>query len=1286
MMHIARTLAITAVLALTQICAAAQDDAPAPDAPAEAAPPVTTAEASDFARTMTYDEVRAFLDTLAEQSDRLRLDTIGTTNEGREIPLAIIAEPPVETPEDIGKRTVVLLFGNIHAGEVCGKEALCMLARELALAQTEPLLEDFVVCIVPIYNADGNEKFAADNRPGQNGPEEMGTRVNAQDFDLNRDFIKLEAPETRALVRFMNEWDPAVIVDTHTTNGSYHRFTITYQGPKNPAGDAEIISYVRDTMLPAVDTAFLEKTGYESFFYGFFADRGRDHTRWVTFPADPRYGTGYLDFRGRIGILSEAYAYAPFKDRVLGTLGFCRAVLQHTHEHRDEITKLIEAADERAVSAGREPSADDTVVLRTRVAPFADKVKILGYEETREEGQPIVLGEPVEYEAELVNNFEPTLTVRRPYAYAYPASLAWLTEHLQRHGVAVEVLREDIELDIEEYRIEGYDRAERPFEGHNMISDVRAGSVPTTRRAPAGMMIVRTGQKLGTLAAYLLEPQAEDGLVAWNFFDDALAESDVFPVVRIPELTPLTLRAARPLPEDRQTGRRLTYDDVYGGDRADLDGSAVSGLSWADEQHYTQTKDGQRRLVHAVSGRSEPAEPDFDAIAARLVGVATIDDDQAGRIARRNFSHESEHGVVFTHEGDLYHADADGSNIRRLTASPADEELAELSPDGRFVAFVRENNLWVVDVATSTERALTTGGRDTLRHGKHTWVYYEELYGRRWKAYWWSPDSKHLAYFTTDASMVPEYHLINDVSRTGRLDTERYPRPGEPNPSVTLSIVSAAGASPRGVDLTAYDAGSFLISWIGWSDGTGELRLAVQDRTQTWLDLLEVDDGGGTPTRLMRETTEAWVEPQGAPRELKDGSFILASERGGYRHLYRFNKDGSLHSRITGGEWEARSIEHIDEEAGWVSFTGTADASISTNLYRIRLDGTGLERLTREPGSHRVSMSDDGRLFIDTWSSLGDPPRVALRSADGTLVRMIDTNPVYELEEWDLPPAELVRIPAKSGIDFEGLIIYPADFDETKAYPVWFETYGGPHAPSVRDDFGGGRLGDRLLAEQGVIHFTADPYPASGKGARSAWTTYKHMGVRELEDLREIIAWLTEKPWADGERVGISGHSFGGYITAYAMTHSDLFSAGIAGAPPTDWRDYDTIYTERYMGTPQDNPDGYKETSIVEGAKDLHGRLLLIHGMIDDNVHPQNSIRFIDALVDAEKQFDLFLYPGRRHGVGGGHYDRMRYDFIIEHMRPAGAGEQPQPVPTPDTESVPAEPGDEPTVIGPSDR
>src|SRR5690606_13167561 len=294
---------------------------------------------------------------------------------------------------------------------------------------------------------DGNERFGPDNRPGQDGPEEMGIRANAQGLDLNRDWVKLEAPETRSFVRVLSEWDPAVIVDTHTTNGSLHRYTITYQGPKHPAGDAEVIEYVRDTMLPAITKDLDERTEYGTFFYGNFAD---GHARWTTYPGVPRYGAAYRGLRNRLSILSEAYAYAPFEDRVLGTLEFCRSVLQYSARRRGEIAKLIEKADERTVKAG----PDDEIAVRIKAEPFEQKVPVRGFEESRDEEGRRVAGAPKDYQVELVNNFVPTLSVSRPEAYLYPARLVQVTENLLRHGIEVQELREDLELTAEVYQIE----------------------------------------------------------------------------------------------------------------------------------------------------------------------------------------------------------------------------------------------------------------------------------------------------------------------------------------------------------------------------------------------------------------------------------------------------------------------------------------------------------------------------------------------------------------------------------------------------------------------------------------------------------------------------------------------------------------------------------------------------------------------------------------------------------------------------------------------------------------
>lgn len=1276
-------LALAALLAALPIYAAGAQDAPAPP-PEELR---TVAESSEFTRTATHEQVVTLCRRLADASPRVTLSTMGASEQGRDIPLLIVADPPVATPEEARKsgKLVVFLFGNIHAGEVCGKEALPMLVRELALADDAPLLDDLVLLVAPIYNPDGNELFAPDNRPGQVGPDEMGARENARGLDLNRDYVKLESAETRALVKLLNRWDPAVTVDTHTTNGSHHRYLITYQGPKHPAGDAEVIAFTRDTLLPAIDGRFEDATDWHAFFYGNFED---EHTTWTTYPAEPRYGAAYRGLRGRISILSEAYSYAPYRDRVLGTLAFCRAVLEESAARSGEIRTLLKGADTRTIDAGREPGDDDRVALRVEARPFPEKVVVLGFEEYDDEGARTQWSgdeAPRDYEVELVNDFHATHSVGRAFAYVYPASLAGVTENLQRHGVEVQELREDAEFDAEVYRIDSFARAPDPFEKHAMVTDVVAAAVPRTVRGVPGMCVVRTDQKLGALAGYLLEPEAADGLVAWNFFDDQLAAGADFPVWRVPAYTPLLTVPLHPLPEDRELDKPITPDALWGKNgqrRVDLDGSPAWISTWLDDERYLQRRDGRLYRVHAPTGKCEPADVEPDAVAANLDDYPTIDADDAASIARRSFADpDPEHGrIVFTHAGDLYVALADGSGVRRLTATPEAEEIPELSPDGQFIAYVRGNNLWVVDLDTGTERAITTGGADDHRFGKASWVYYEEIFWRKWRAFWWSPDSTRLAYFETDSSAVPLFTIIDDASEPQRAETVRYPKPGDRNPHVRVHIADRAGGAPREVDLSDYDEGAYLVSHVQWTPDSKRLRLDIQDRAQTWLDLVMAPAAGGESTVLFRETTEAWVESHHDATFLDDGSFILPSERDGWRHLYHFGKDGRLLAQITSGEYEARDLHHVDEQGGWVYFSGTLDSPLAENLYRARLDGSAVERLTREPGSHAVSLSPGAEYFVDRWSSFDTPTRVALRNTQGALVRWIDTNPVRDLDTYLLGEYRLVTIDSAQGVTLHGAMLTPPDFDPARRYPVWFMTYAGPHAPTISDSWGGGRAQDRMLSQLGLIVFRADPYPASGQGAVSAWSAYRQLGVREMADIEELIAWLKTHEFVDPERIGIAGHSYGGFMAAYAMTHSDLFAAGIAGAPVTDYRDYDSIYTERYMDTPQNNPGGYDGTNIAAAAQNLHGRLMLAHGVMDDNVHFQNSIKLIAALQDAGKTFELMIYPGSRHGGFGEHFRELQLDFIRrtlldtpDHTPPAEREPEPSEAEMLDEPAPPAE-------------
>ncbi len=1211
--------------------------------------PETVAEQTGFAKTGTSADVAAFLQEIDGLSDRTWLSSIGQSNEGKELSLLVIADPPVTSAEEAREsgKLIVLLFGNIHSGETCGKEALQMLARDLALGERSDLLDDLIVCLVPNYNPDSNDKMGPDNRRGQDGPDEMGLRHNAQDLDLNRDWIKMEAPETRALVRFMTTWDPPVIVDTHTTNGSNHRYTITYQGPKHPASDPSLIEYVRDTFLPAVDERFEEQTDYGAYFYGNFGD---NHTKWTTYPASPRYGAAYRGLRNRVAVLSEAYSYASFEDRVLGTLEFCRSVLQESAGRKGEIRGAICAAE----TFNRSGETIE-LALRERPVAFDEKVTVLGFQEYDDEDNRIdATEEERDYEVEFINDFQATLSVDRPWGYLIPRELEHIATHLQRHGIAVREVREDMELDAEVYRIDEMTQAQREFQGHRALDISRVTPITRGVRVAPGWFLVKSEQDLGNLAAYMLEPQATDSLASWNFLDDAIEQGGDYPIYRVLEGTPILTRAARSLAEDREPPKRLTFDMLYGnGDRPDLDGSPVSRLRWIDDEHLSQRKDGNQRVVHAATGRVSEAEITVDDFVQRIGEFPAVGRGDANRIARRSFSNPGDHGGVFSHANDLYFVSGDASQGVRLTHSPEAEEGALLSPDGQSVAFVRDNNLWVVDIETQTSRALTTGGTDTLRKGKASWLYYEELFGRNWRAFWWSPDSKHLAFLETDSSAVPLYNIVDNQRRTQRIEVERYARPGERNPHVELGIVSREGGSIRAMDLSAYDDGQYLVTHVSWTPDSARAIVHVQNRIQTWVDILEVPSRGGTPKKLMRDRTEAWIDSPGAFRYLdNDGSFLMSSERDGFKHWYHYDENAELIGQVTSGEFEARSIVHIDEDDAWVYFTGTVDSSIANNLYKIHLDGSELTRLTNEAGSHAVSINPAGTMFTDSWSSINQPTKTALRStSDGALIRWIDSNPVYEHEDYELATLEHVMVPTRhDGIDLEGILHYPPGFDPSNVYPIWVMTYAGPHSPTVRDSFQGGRTWEQLLCSAGIVVFRTDPYPASGKGARSAWESYLNLGVRELEDLEDAVNWVLENEWADASRVGISGHSFGGFITSYALTHSELFSAGIAGAPVTDWRDYDTIYTERFMSTPQENPEGYKRTSVVEGAKDLHGRLLIAHGTIDDNVHMHNSIQLIAALQRANKLFETVIYPGSRHGIRSGQYRRYQWDFIKRTM------------------------------------
>jgi len=483
---------------------------------------LTTPERTDWQATATYDEVIDLLQRIKTRSRVMHLARLGTTVEGRSIPLVVLANPPIEsaTQARASGKAIVFAFGNIHAGEVCGKEGLLVLTRQLALQPDHVLLEDLVIVFAPILNADGNERMSPDNRPGQLGPElGMGQRANAQDLDLNRDWVKLESPEVRAVVRFLTEWDPHLTIDTHTTNGSRHRYLLTYAAPLIPAGQSAPIRFVRDGMLPEISERFRRRFDYDTFFYGNFT---ADGTAWQTYPGRARFGGPYRGLRGQMSILLEAYAYQTYRNRVLAISEFVREILHYAAQERRQILSIAAASRRDTVGAGRTPRPDDLVGLRHQVAAFDEPAVIKTYADD-------VSDTPQDRHLTHLGRYEATLSVRRPHGYILGPGLEHVALKLREHGIAVQPWQGDATVEV--YTVTAVERAERKFQGHRLVQLEATAAV--ARRSFAGSAFVSTAQPLGTLAVYLLEPQSEDGLATWNFLDDHIAEGREYPVYRV---------------------------------------------------------------------------------------------------------------------------------------------------------------------------------------------------------------------------------------------------------------------------------------------------------------------------------------------------------------------------------------------------------------------------------------------------------------------------------------------------------------------------------------------------------------------------------------------------------------------------------------------------------------------------------------------------------------------------------------------------------------------------------
>jgi dipeptidyl-peptidase-4 len=680
----------------------------------------------------------------------------------------------------------------------------------------------------------------------------------------------------------------------------------------------------------------------------------------------------------------------------------------------------------------------------------------------------------------------------------------------------------------------------------------------------------------------------------------------------------------------------------------------VTNVTWLDAETYVVAGNGGWQKVDAVSGRTSPL---FDAsrMATALASLPGITREVAADLSRSRALtfNAGMTRALMTINDDVYVYDTVEGKATRLTETAGDEEELTFSPDGRLVGFVRGNNLHVVSVANPKERALTRDGGPQILNGKLDWLYQEEVYGRgQFRSYWWSPDSSRIAFLRLDETAVPEYTVVDHIPYRPALEVTDYPKAGDPNPTVRLGLAKATGGV-EWADLKKYEAEEFLLVNVDWTPDSSQVVYQVQNREQTWLDLNLAQASSGRSRTLLRETTKAWVDRNENPIWLKDGSFLWLSVRSGFNHVYHYDGNGTLRRPVTNGRWEVRVLYGLDEAAGVIYFTAPERSNIDSDIYRVRLDGSGFTRLSATAGANRAIFNPSWSMYVGVWSDATTPNQVRLHRSDGTVVRVLDANPVKTHAEFRLVKPEFVKVTARDGFVLDGMMIKPPDFDPSKTYPVFQFTYAGPTAAVVRNAWRGTEhMFHQMLAQNGVVVWLLDNRSASGQGAESQWPVYGRLGEMELQDLEDGVTWLKTQPYIDASRLALYGWSYGGFMTAYALTHSTSWAAGIVGAPVTDWRDYDSIYTERLMKLPKNNADGYRRTAPRFAADRMNGKMLLIHGTTDDNVHVQNSIQFAYELQRAGKPFEMMLYPRTRHGVSDArlntHLWQGIFDFVMK--------------------------------------
>lgn len=678
----------------------------------------------------------------------------------------------------------------------------------------------------------------------------------------------------------------------------------------------------------------------------------------------------------------------------------------------------------------------------------------------------------------------------------------------------------------------------------------------------------------------------------------------------------------------------LTDEQYFKANFKGITQALPSAGPWVDESHVVIRREGKSFLLDCKTGK----EIDYT---NPVVNKGTI-------VMKPE---------IITKQNDLYVRKGIGDE--QLTNDKDKEVNSTLSPDGNYVAYTKNNNLYTVNLTTKKETKLTNDGSELILNGYASWVYFEEILGRpsQYKSFWWSPNSKNIAYFRSDDTEVPLFTITNADGQHGKMESLRYPKVGDKNPEVKVGMVSPDGGATTWADFNEKDDQYFGMPY--WKPDGNTLLVQWINRLQNNLIVYEVNPTTGAKKEFYTETQKTWIDLDDNDRIqfLKNGKgFILLSDAIGWKHIYYHGMDGKRINAITEGKFTITDVNYVDEKNSIIYFTARSKENSATrDYYKVSLNGKKLQRLTFGNFNHNfINASPSSEYFITTYGNSSTPNKMTLVNNNGKIIKELGDAKGAEYDTYNVAKTEIIRVKSDDGLyDLPMKITWPLTMEAGKKYPVLISIYGGPNAGTVNEGFtlGGNQ---QWYAKEGLIQVAMDHRASGHFGKEGVNYMYHNLGDWELQDYATMVKWLVANGSADAKKICITGFSYGGYMSCLALTkYSDVFTHGMAGGSVTDWSLYDSHYTEKFMGTLTNNAEGYKTGNVMNYVNQYKGFLQIVHGEIDENVHLQNSLQLIAKLQDAKKDFEFMVYPTGRHGWGGNkglHFQNLKTQFIYKHL------------------------------------